>query len=379
MQLLLKTLSSKTIVIDVNADDTVASVMRKVHGREGIPPAQQRLLCQNRELQPRMSLSGSGVRNHDTLQLLLSLRGGGGDGGSTCNDRLWVEMRGDILNTDANFAKKQTQDRDQIATGKAVTCCVSSFELEEPVMCCELGYLYNKEALLRKIITKELPDKYSHIRSLKDVVEIKLTTKEGAGSINTDSDGKVGHQGAKYICPVTMRDMNGFNKFCVLRSSKVMMSMEAIHQVAEATKTCPITGMSFDPAEDIILLYPDEEELESQRGRMKARKKAAKASKKSSKKAAAAAGGAAGAADISAKAKYVNMGGKSKMAAPTESKRKADQFSQSRIAQETAENLKKMKSSTAFSSLFSEPDATRKNVSANDLFNRRNGAVGLRS
>ena len=176
-----------------------------------------------------------------------------------------------------------------------------------------------------------------------------------------------------------MLDMNGFNKFCVLRSSKVMMSMEAIHQVAEATKTCPITGMLFDPAEDIILLYPDEEELESQRGRMKARKKAAKASKKSSKKAAAAAGGAAGAADISAKAKYVNMGGKSKMAAPTESKRKADQFSQSRIAQETAENLKKMKSSTAFSSLFSEPDATRKNVSANDLFNRRNGAVGLRS
>lgn len=384
MQIFVQTLSAKTITLDVDLEETVGSVQLQIQQREGIPAEQQRLLSRGRELCSSSSLALANIRNHDSLQVLLSVHGGGGDGGSTCNDRLWVEMRGDILNANgSSFDKRQKQDRDQIAVGKASNCCISSMELEEPVMCCELGYLYNKKPLFEAMVNKTIPEKFAHVKSVKDVVEIKMSTRDNAdGPKNADGDGKVGHQCAKFICPVTMRDMNGFNKFCVIRTSRVALSMEAIRQVAKATKTCPISGMAFEPDDDIIRLYPDEDELAVQQKRMIAMKKAAKAARKAARKSDKAAGGIEGkaAAKASKAIKMKYAGGKSNAfggSLPKDSKRKADQFSQGKIAAETEENLKRMKGSDNFSSLFTKSTDAPK--SANDLFNRCNGTLGLRT
>jgi hypothetical protein len=38
---------------------------------------------------------------------------------------------------------------------------------------CKLGYIYNKEELLKKLIEKQMPKEFSHIKKLKDVKDVK--------------------------------------------------------------------------------------------------------------------------------------------------------------------------------------------------------------
>lgn len=76
MQLLVKTLTGKTITVDVNEDDTVETLKQRINEKEGIPVDQQRLIYSGKQISEERTMSDYGVTNGATMHLVLRLRGG---------------------------------------------------------------------------------------------------------------------------------------------------------------------------------------------------------------------------------------------------------------------------------------------------------------
>ncbi|BFZ62001.1 Replication termination factor 2 [Saitoella coloradoensis] len=203
----------------------------------------------------------------------------GNDGGS-------IPKRSELVSANKKPSARDEADRAQ-AQQEAFwkSCTLSKKTLEDPIVSCALGRLYNKDAILQYLISPETygdaDELVPHITSLKDVVELKFTKAKGEEGNDV------------WICPVTRKEVKGAGgKFVYLSVCGHVFSDQAISNIEE--KVCLECAAAYDSKMDVIVINPVKEaDIEAAKERMKILPEkgithSGKAAKKSKKRKAAA-------------------------------------------------------------------------------------------
>lgn len=203
----------------------------------------------------------------------------GGDGGQVIDRATMVRTKGwgltkgavsgsysNSLGEMANYLQPVSEDRGmgnlERRRTRMSTCMLSQQALQEPVVACRLGNLYNKEAIIGALLSRTIPQEFGHIRALKDVKQCLLTWKQ----CENESGLK------RMVCPVSREDLDvGCSRAVLIWSTGAVVSQKALKEMK--LKECPVTGKPFDQEADVMPLAPEGEELAKLRERLPQPKK----------------------------------------------------------------------------------------------------------
>jgi hypothetical protein len=198
-------------------------------------------------------------KNSSFLHMVYSIHGGGNDGGS-------IPTRGEMVKI-----KKSTKRNDKSAKRRSrwETCALSKQPLVQPIVADELGNIFNKEVIIKGLIEKNLPQKFNHIRSLKDVHHVNFTFNTTICDTNKPvQNGAVpDEEESPFRCPITSQPANGQASFSLLITCGHVISEKGLQQIDSLHPTCFICQNFFTKL-DVLPLNPEEETLEKLRIRM---------------------------------------------------------------------------------------------------------------
>lgn len=219
----------------------------------------------------------------------LRLRGGGGDGGATGAEsrsaylEMYKEKGSGKVRSSAQCrvwltTRLQLDPREELLA--VWTCCrltrqpLGGADGKEAVVrtvrpeshadfsqrllqaACQLGYLYNREAVLQKL--KEhlvdglpLPEPMKHVATLRDLTTLRLARSDGAAAADH----------AAFACPLTGSLLNGRTRFVALRPSGVVVAERALKAAPEAVVELLGGGALAD--QTVVPLNGSPEEVEA--------------------------------------------------------------------------------------------------------------------
>ncbi|KAJ2004513.1 Replication termination factor 2 [Coemansia thaxteri] len=191
--------------------------------------------------------------------------------------------------------KDEKADRKNQAIALNFFCALSKQPLEQPIVGDELGRLYNREAILEYLLDRSaFGDGHTiceNIQCLKDVKTLNVTPNPAA--LNSERQQANGGKKpallsfdaqptSRFLCPITMKEMNGNMPFEFIWSCGCVFSAQARKELPTST-TCIVCDKPYDLVDVIPINSQDSKVADELRERMRARREAREDKKRAAK------------------------------------------------------------------------------------------------